>query len=166
MTERKAKVTEEHRQEAALLNQLWETRSHPSQAVFGEQYEVGSQSAVGQFLRGDTPLSLKAAAGFASGLNCKISEFSPRLAAQALAYAELSGLSENKPDITELSKPETQLVLMFREMTQSRRNEILKFALALHQSPNEEKRAPTQTPPTAKGSSKQSTSNKKPAHAE
>jgi len=44
-------------------------------------YQIGSQSAVTSFLNGHTPLSLKAARGFAKGLNCLISDFSPRLAA-------------------------------------------------------------------------------------
>ena len=125
MITRKAKVTEEHRQEAARLAALWDTRSHPSQAIFGEQYEIGSQSAVGQFLRGDTPLSLKAAAGFASGLGCKISDFSIRLAKQALTYADLSGLFQEALDLTQLSKIETQLVLSFRELSPTLRADML-----------------------------------------
>lgn len=125
MTDRKAKVTEEHRQEATRLAALWDTRAHSSQAIFGEQYEIGSQSAVGQFLRGDTPLSLKAAAGFASGLGCKISDFSTRLARQALTYADLSGLFHDALDLTQLSKIETQLVLSFRELPPTLRAEML-----------------------------------------
>ena len=125
MTDRKAKVTDEHREEAMRLAALWETRAHPSQAIFGEQYEIGSQSAVGQFLRGDTPLSLKAAAGFASGLGCKISDFSTRLARQALAYADLSGLFQEALDLTQLSKIETQLVLSFRELPPTLRADML-----------------------------------------
>jgi hypothetical protein len=78
---RKAKITAETQQEALRLKQLWDTRSHPSQAEFGETYKIGNQSAVGQFLRGEVPLSLNAARGFALGLGCQIGEFSPRLAA-------------------------------------------------------------------------------------
>ena len=86
--ERKAKVTPETLQEAAELKRLWGSREHPGQAVFGEVYEIGNQSAVGQFLRGETPLSLKAARGFAKGLGVDIAEFSPRLASEVAKSAE------------------------------------------------------------------------------
>ena len=79
---RKAKVTAENKEEARRLAKLWEEKKHHTQAVFGETYGVGNQSAVGQFLRGEVPLSMKAAAGFAKGLGCEISDFSPRLARQ------------------------------------------------------------------------------------
>lgn len=84
---RRAKVTPETLEEARKLRELWDTRSHPSQAVFGEMYGIGNQSAVSQFLRGQAPLSLKAANGFAQGLDCRIEDFSPRLAAEASSIA-------------------------------------------------------------------------------
>jgi hypothetical protein len=80
---RKAKITAEHRNEARLLKAIWDAQPHDSQAEFGEKYEIGNQSAVGQFLRADAPLSMKAARGFAKGLGCQISAFSPRLATLA-----------------------------------------------------------------------------------
>jgi hypothetical protein len=86
---RRAKVTPENKEEAKRLAKLWAERSHPSQAEFGELYEIGNQSAVGQFLRGNTPLSLKAARGFARGLGVAIEDFSPRLAAEAAAIANM-----------------------------------------------------------------------------
>lgn len=86
--QRRAKVTAEHIGECRRLRALWEqTKEKPSQAVFGERYGIGSQSAVGQFLSGITPLSLNAAQGFAKGLNCQIEQFSPRLAAIAQGIA-------------------------------------------------------------------------------
>lgn len=127
MTDRKAKVTDEHRHEATQLAALWDSRAHPSQAEFGEQYEVGSQSAVGQFLRGDTPLSLKAAAGFAVGLGCKIADFSPRLAKQALAYADLSGISHEITDLTRLTRSEAQVVLALRQLGAESQDEVLRL---------------------------------------
>lgn len=87
---RRAKVTPETRAEAARLRKLWgEREPQISQAEFGELFEIGNQSVVSQFLRGTTPLSLKAAKGFAAGLGCNISDFSPRLAAKASSIAEL-----------------------------------------------------------------------------
>lgn len=80
---RKAKVTEEHLAEARALKAIWDSKPHETQAVFGDVYEIGGQSAVGQFLRGEAPLSMKAAAGFSKGLGVPISSFSGRLAAEA-----------------------------------------------------------------------------------
>jgi len=77
---KKAKVTPETRAEAQALSQLWASRPHPSQAQFGEMFDIGNQSAVGQFLRGEVPLSPKAANGFAKGLGCSVADFSPRIA--------------------------------------------------------------------------------------
>jgi hypothetical protein len=87
--QRKAKVTDENRQEAVRLRALWDSRRHESQAIFGERYGIGNQSAVSQFLRGETPLSLNAAKGFARGLGCTISDFSPRLARELTDAAQL-----------------------------------------------------------------------------
>lgn len=83
ITNRKARVTEEHLSEAAKLRAIWDASDHGlSQQVFGEKFGIGNQSAVGQFLRGQTPLSMKAAVGFAKGLNCNLADFSPRLSLQ------------------------------------------------------------------------------------
>jgi hypothetical protein len=79
---RKAKVTEETREESRKLLELWKSRPRPTQAEFGEMYDIGNQSAVGHFLHGRTPLSAKAAVGFARGLNCRVADFSFRLAKQ------------------------------------------------------------------------------------
>jgi hypothetical protein len=79
-TFRKAKVTDEHREEAAKLRAIWDSRPHETQAEFGEKYGIGNQSAVGQFLNARIPLNMKAASGFARGLKCSISDFSPRIA--------------------------------------------------------------------------------------
>ena len=102
---KKAKITAVHLEEAAALSNLWVTTKHPSQAIFGQVYGIGNQSAVGQFLRGVVPLSLKAAQGFARGLNCSISDFSPRLANMAGGIAALAQ-GENSP-FTYLQQPIT-----------------------------------------------------------
>lgn len=85
---RKAKVTAETLLESERLLKIWDAKSpRPSQAEFGEAYEIGSQSAVSGFLTGKTPLSLKAARGFSKGLQCQVAEFSERLAqADAAAW--------------------------------------------------------------------------------
>lgn len=76
-------------EESRLLSEIWNNtplKTRGSQAAFGETFEIGNQSAVGQFLRGEAPLSLKAAKGFAKGLNCSISTFSSRLAQLETAW--------------------------------------------------------------------------------
>ena len=81
-TTRKAKVTPETKAESESLKKIWlKAKDRPSQAQFGETFGIGSQSAVTSFLNGTTPLSLKAARGFARGLGCHISDFSERLSA-------------------------------------------------------------------------------------
>ena len=80
-----------YQEEAARLRAIWDaTPNRPSQAEFGEKFDVGGQSAVNNFLRGASPLSLKAAAGFARGLGVPISQFSTRLADQANALTEIT----------------------------------------------------------------------------
>lgn len=79
---RRAIATPETREESRRLREIWAaTPEKPSQAVFGARFNIGSQSAVALFLNGTTPLSMKAAKGFADGLRCEVSDFSPRLAA-------------------------------------------------------------------------------------
>ena len=75
--------------EAAALRSLWEAADaskRGTQAEFGERLEIGSQGLMWQLLNGKTPLSLKAAKSFAAGLYCKVSDFSPRLAALETAW--------------------------------------------------------------------------------
>lgn len=106
--ERKAKVTPETLEESRKLRALWDAaEDRPSQAVFAEIFEIGSQTAVATFLKGTTPLSKKAAKGFAAGLNCKIEDFSPRLAAE---IAEMTAFtSSNETPINELQQVVTRL---------------------------------------------------------
>lgn len=79
-----ALLTEENRQESAKLKALYNQTPHKlTQAAFGETYGIGNQGAVWQCLNGKgMPISLKAAQGFARGLNCQVADFSPRLAAE------------------------------------------------------------------------------------
>jgi hypothetical protein len=95
MATRKVKITPETLEESERLLAIWEAaKGRPNQAVFGEMYGVGNQSAVGQFLRGDTPISLKAAIGFAKGLGCEIEDFSPRLAKVAHEASRVTTLDD------------------------------------------------------------------------
>lgn len=81
-------ITDEHRKECRALRGLWDNAGDDrlTQAEFGEKFNIGSQAAVGHFLRGTSAISLKAAKGFATGLGCRIADFSPRLAALETAW--------------------------------------------------------------------------------
>ena len=84
---------ETYAQEAKRLKEIWTSNADGrlAQAQFGEIYDIGGQSAVANFLNGRSPLSLKAALGFARGLKCRVQDFSPRLAKEALGIAEALG---------------------------------------------------------------------------
>ena len=81
--------SDEHRREAAALHALWRS-SKPrlkeagvhTQAEIGERFGIGQQSTVAAYLTGKAALGLKAAQGFALAFNCKVADFSPRLAAE------------------------------------------------------------------------------------
>lgn len=85
---KKAKVTDEHREEARALKEIWIKANPRSQKEFAVEFGIGGQTAVSNFLNGTSALSLKAATGFAVGLGCRIEDFSPRLAAEAAHIAE------------------------------------------------------------------------------
>lgn len=87
---RKATITDEHREEARALKAIWDKQKPTSQKEFAKEFGIGSQAAVSGFLAGTSALSMKAAIGFATGLDCRIEEFSPRLAASAAQIAELA----------------------------------------------------------------------------
>lgn len=101
MATRKVKITPETLEESRQLRAIWDsTKGRPNQATFGEMYGIGNQSAVGQFLRGETPISLKAAIGFAKGLGCEIQDFSPRLAKLAHDASQVLGEDDEAEFIT------------------------------------------------------------------
>lgn len=137
---KRAKVTDEHREEAARLTALWlaannarklKNEEELKQADFGHDYGIGGQSAVGQFLRGDAPLSLKAATGFAKGLGCRISDFSPRLARKAASLREAEP-GRAALSLVDLNYEEGQLVLLFRGLNEQQRAELLSKANTLY----------------------------------
>lgn len=93
-----AELTDENRAESARLKELYLKANHGmSQTAFGAAYDIGNQGAVWQCLNGKgMPISLKAARGFARGLNCDIADFSPRLAAEAAMNAEFAPTQEEE----------------------------------------------------------------------
>jgi hypothetical protein len=69
--------------EAAALKRLWLARPKDrrlSQEKFGQEYGLGTQGNVWQYLNGWLELDATTAERFARGLGCVVSDFSPRLA--------------------------------------------------------------------------------------
>lgn len=72
-------------QDAARLQRLWEEfhkRTKLSQFQFGAQFDIGTQGAVWQYLRGERALNLRAVIRFAKGLGVSVADISPTLAAE------------------------------------------------------------------------------------
>lgn len=90
MNQKKEKLEQVYIEEAAKLRALFDKRPKPrlSQAKFGEEFQIGSQGVVWQYLNAHIPLNIKQAVRFAKGLNCSVADFSPRL------YEELKPLQE------------------------------------------------------------------------
>ena len=113
---KKAKVTPETLAESKRLKEIWlAVPGRPSQAEFGATFGIGSQSAVTLFLNGKTPLSLKAARGFAKGLGCHIADFSPRLAEEAEQIAETLTPGHAHSG-SELAPDEMELIAIWRQL--------------------------------------------------
>jgi phage repressor protein C with HTH and peptisase S24 domain len=70
--------------EAAALRRIFDEKfgrtGEMTQERFGQEYELGGQAMVWQYLNGRRPVSLKAALKFARGLGVSVEVFSPRLA--------------------------------------------------------------------------------------
>lgn len=141
-------LTAEQKEDAARLKKLFlswkssrkEAGEPSSQDFFSDMVGFG-QSAVSQYLNGKIPLNPHAAAKFSKALGCQISDFSESVAALAIEIGEGVGAAIDQApdparmDITELSRQEVQLVLTFRELQETERQELAKFAHKLMHKP-------------------------------
>lgn len=92
ISSKKSKITDENRKEAERLKAIWNaSTSKPSQAVFAEEYDLGTQGNVGHYLNARSPINPKAATAFAHLLGCQVSDFSPRVAMEIASLAIPSG---------------------------------------------------------------------------
>lgn len=138
-------LTPEQKEDAARLKNLfraWQTQKRAqgesaTQDSFGDLVGFG-QSAVNQYLNGKIPLNPHAAAKFSKALSCQISDFSLSIAAVAseigssAAPIETDEAAAPPMDITDLSKLEVQLVLMFRELPNSAKDDVISLTNRLH----------------------------------
>ncbi|MDR2241086.1 MAG: helix-turn-helix transcriptional regulator [Zoogloeaceae bacterium] len=93
MAKKQAELEDWQKEDAKRLKLIFKNSGF-TQLEFGNEFEIGNQSMVGQYLNGIRPLNLTVAGKFAKGLGCKIEKFSPRLAAQ---IRELSNFVDIKP---------------------------------------------------------------------
>lgn len=89
---KKAKVTEENREESRRLKAIYDARKAEgklpqSQAAVGHDLKIGTQAMVSHCLHGRTAMTLPTAVAFARLLGCEVSDFSPRLAQQQQALS-------------------------------------------------------------------------------
>lgn len=83
--------------DAARLKALFEAREPKiSQAQFGEDFDIGTQGMVWQYMSGTRPLNIDSAMKFARGLGVTIDKFSPTIADQIADAFGLSGRAAGK----------------------------------------------------------------------
>ena len=73
------------RDESVALKAIYERKAHElnlTQVKLAKEMDI-TQGSVGHFLNGVNPIPIERARQFAELLDCEISDFSPRLAAQA-----------------------------------------------------------------------------------
>lgn len=91
-----------------------------SQAEFAETYGIGSQAQLWQFLNPESkkgrPLNLSAAIGFATGLNCRVGDFSPSLQKFIDKIAHYSSM-ETEKNTTQLQVQEQKSIYQFQTST-------------------------------------------------
>ncbi len=85
------------RSDAARLKELfvdWQNRRRDAGEPYSQEYAADllpfNQSALSQYLNGKIPLNIEAATQFAKMLGCKISDFSPMLAARYVEFTEVA----------------------------------------------------------------------------
>ena len=110
--------------EAERLRAIFEARKREfdfSQESFAQENDLNSQQVVYQYLSGRIALNLIAAARFAKGLLCSISDFSPRLAKELESMGLVQrGTSYARPTVIDELSPrsprETRLLLFYRDL--------------------------------------------------
>lgn len=139
---RQAKVTDEHREEAQKLKELFEGYVQKqaqkgvkvTQAGFAAAAGLGSQGLLWQYLNARIPLNLRAGLQFVKGIGCRLEEFSPRLATEqaTLSHGAPAGPKTALQTVLELNPMEQQLLGLYRELTPDQQHDLLVRANELH----------------------------------
>lgn len=136
---RRPKITDEHKREAAALKKLFEDFQAKqaqrgvkvTQASFAVDNQIGTtQGLVWQYLNARIPLNLRAASRFASGLGCRIDQFSSRLAEEQalLAPQRAAGKKTALESVLELNPLEQQLLGLYRDLPPDLKHDLLMMA--------------------------------------
>ena len=140
----KKSPTESQIEDSQRLKRLFDVRASMSQLAFGQNYDIGNQAMVWQYLHADTPkgsvLNVPAAIKFATGLRCSVADFSPSLQneidhiAKFASTAPLMTAEQRAPYVVEKTTivaftPEEQQVLEgFRVASEGDREQMLWLA--------------------------------------
>lgn len=108
--------------DAARLKALFKTHSTMSQLEFGVAHDIGTQSAVGQYLNGARPLNVAVALKFARGLGVPVSAFSTTIAAQIAGTEAMGPIGEA---VSALPESDRQQVLDFIQYRWQRAGELV-----------------------------------------
>lgn len=108
--------------DAARLKTLFKTHSTMSQLEFGATHDIGTQSAVGQYLNGARPLNVAVALKFARGLGVPVSAFSPTIATQIAGTEVMDPIGEA---VSALPESDRQQVLDFIQYRWQRAGELV-----------------------------------------
>lgn len=127
-------------QDAERLKQLWE-RNRPtskkpnltgrkmSQEEFGQEFGIGNQAAVYQYLDGRIPLNTEAAAKFAAGLKVEVQDFSPKLAGIIAGMAQVAAPITSAPDgriLVPVTSREELCLEFFKKLSPQQQEEVIK----------------------------------------
>lgn len=108
--------------DAARLKALFRTHTTMSQLEFGAAHDIGTQSAVGQYLNGARPLNVAVALKFARGLGVPVSAFSTTIAAQIAGTEAMDPIGEA---VSALPESDRQQVLDFIQYRWQRAGELV-----------------------------------------
>jgi transcriptional regulator with XRE-family HTH domain len=113
------------REDAARLKALFRSRSKLGQMQFGLTHDIGTQSAVAQYLNGVRPLNVAVALKFANGLGVPVSAFSPTLAEQITGVDPMDPISEV---VAALPEDDRRMVLDFIQYRWERAGQLVSSA--------------------------------------
>lgn len=104
-------------EDAARLKSIFDARFPKiSQLKFGEEFDIGTQGMVWQYLTGTTPLNIDAAVNFARGLRVPIDAFSETLARKIAEAYQLT---------VEGKKSSNPLVEVFHQLTKNQQDAVM-----------------------------------------
>jgi len=128
---RRRELTPEEKAEALRLSAAWEAYKRDnkgaSQGWLGRVSGIGSQSAVGQYLRGILPLNLKVLFAICKHINASPQKISPRLATSITEPASNSAIKDDSVNEAALARFQ-RLVYIYWRSSEIGQQQILRIA--------------------------------------